>query len=156
MSGLLLQNRGLDRLDMPIRPGQPHRARARLNTGMHLYDAEVLRVRARTYTNLDAAPPAFTPPANWPAARARRCSNCVPPSMISSQAASPAHAALILCVADELLPEEPADSRWAIKGGIDVVKTSSSPRAGGWPMRKTGSALLGRPAARSVPFPDIE
>ena len=71
------------------RPGQPHRARARLDTGMHVYDAELLRVRAHTYTNLDAAPPAFTPPANWPAARARRCSNCVPPSMISSHAASP-------------------------------------------------------------------
>ena len=56
---------------------------------MHVYDAELLRVRAHTYTNLDAAPPAFTPPANWPAARARRCSNCVPPSMISSHAASP-------------------------------------------------------------------
>ena len=49
----------------------------------------LLRVRAHTYTNLDAAPPAFTPLANWPAARARRCSNCVPPSMISSHAASP-------------------------------------------------------------------
>ena len=70
-------------------PGQPHRARARLDTGMHVYDAELLRVRAHTYTNLDAAPPAFTPPANWPAARARRCSNCVPPSMISNHAASP-------------------------------------------------------------------
>jgi hypothetical protein len=56
---------------------------------MHVYDAELLRVRAHTYTNLDAAPRAFTPPANWPAARARRCSNCVPPSMISSHAASP-------------------------------------------------------------------
>lgn len=56
---------------------------------MHVYDAEQPRVRAHTYTNLDAAPPAFTPPANWPAARARRCSNCVPPSMISSHAASP-------------------------------------------------------------------
>ena len=56
---------------------------------MHVYDAELLRVRAHTYTNLDAAPPAFTPPANWPAARARRCSNCVPPPLISSHAASP-------------------------------------------------------------------
>ena len=27
---------------------------------MHVYDAELLRVRAHTYTNLDAAPPAFT------------------------------------------------------------------------------------------------
>ncbi len=56
---------------------------------MHVYEAELLRVRAHTYTNLDAAPPAFTPPANWPAARARRCSNCGPPSMISSHAAIP-------------------------------------------------------------------
>ena len=71
------------------RPGQPHRTRARLDTGMHVYDAELLRVRAHTYTNLDAAPPAFTPPANWPAARAPSCSNCVPPSVISSHAASP-------------------------------------------------------------------
>jgi hypothetical protein len=28
------------------RPGQPHRARARLDTGIHVYDAELLRVRA--------------------------------------------------------------------------------------------------------------
>ena len=55
------------------RPGQPHRARVRLDTGVHVYDAKLLQVRAHTYTNLDAAPPAFTPPANWPAARARRC-----------------------------------------------------------------------------------
>ena len=115
------------------RPGQPHRARARLDTGMHVYDAEVLRVRAHTYTNLDAAPPALTPPANWPAVRARRCSNCAPPSMISSHAASPARAALIDTVrvlpADNVLPELAQPARYWFHPGR---------RAGSHPGRRHG------------------
>ena len=98
------------------RPGQPQRARARLDTGMHVYDAELLRVRAHTYTNLDAAPPAFTPPANWPAARARRCSNCAPPSHDFESRGHPAGATLIdtvrLLPADNVLPELAQPARY--------------------------------------------
>ena len=95
------------------RPGQPHRARARLDTGMHVYDAELLRVRAHTYTNLDVAPPAFTPPANWP-----------PPPLFELRAAihdfesrgQPARAALIDTVrvlpADNVLPELAQPARY--------------------------------------------
>jgi len=96
---------------------------------MHVYDAEVLRVRARTYTNLDAAPPGF----HTARQLARRCSNCVPPSMISSHAASPARAALIdtvrLLPADNVLPERAQPARYWFHPGR---------RAGSHPGRRHG------------------
>ena len=77
-----------------IAAGQPEQARARLDTalqlardtGMHYYDAELLRLRAQT--DPGPAAPTSAPPLTWPAARARTCSSCAPPSMISSYAVS--------------------------------------------------------------------
>ena len=80
-----------------IAAGQPEEARERLDTGlqlaqdtgMHFYDAELLRLRAHTHTDPDAREPTSAPPSTSPAARARPCSNCAPPSMISSYADNP-------------------------------------------------------------------
>ena len=72
--------------------GQPEQARDRLNiglqladdTGMHFYDAELLRLRARAQTEPAPAARISTRPFDSPAARAPPCSNCVPPLMILS------------------------------------------------------------------------
>ena len=80
-----------------IAAGQPDQARARLDaalrlardTGMHYYDAELLRLAPAPTPTQMPAEPTSAPPSTWPAARARTCSSCAPPSMISSCAATP-------------------------------------------------------------------
>ena len=78
--------------------GQPDQARARLDTalqlaedtGMHFYDAELLRLRAHTpHRPRRSQSRHRRRPRTSPAARARHCSNCAPPWMISSCAVSP-------------------------------------------------------------------
>jgi len=77
-----------------IEAAQPKRARHRLDTGlqlaedtgMHFYDAGLLRLRAHTHIDPDVRQ---APPLNSPTARARPCSNYALPSTISSCVASP-------------------------------------------------------------------
>ena len=117
-----------------IAAGQPEQARARLDTalqlaqdtGMRFYDAELLRLRAHTHTDPDArCKPTSAPPSTWPAARARRCSNCGPPSTISSCAVQPARAALA-----DAASRIPTDSALPELARAEAAPKSSNPQLG--------------------------
>lgn len=66
-----------------IEAAQPAQARHRLDTGlqlaedtgMHFYDAELLRLRTHTHTEPTLAKPISPPPLNSLAARVRPCLN---------------------------------------------------------------------------------
>ncbi len=75
--------------------GDPKGARHRLDwalrladdTGMHFYDAELLRLRAHTHADAARARPISPPRATSPVVRVHRCTNCVPRSTTSTSEA---------------------------------------------------------------------
>jgi predicted ATPase len=77
-----------------ITAGQPEQARHRLDTalarahdtGLCFYDAELLRLKAHTYTDPNARQADITAALELAHRRVPRCSNCAPPSTTSSYA----------------------------------------------------------------------
>ena len=115
-----------------IAAGQPEQARARLDyalalardTGMCFCDAELLRLRAHTHTDPDARRAESPPPSNWPAARARPCSNARRVDDFELRG-EPARAALA-----DAARRIPTDSAFPELARAEAAPKSSNPQLG--------------------------
>ena len=132
-----------------IAAGQPEQARARLDTalqlaqdtGMCFYDAELLRLRAHTHTDPETMQADISAALDLARRQGAPCSNCAPPSTISSCAASPRALPS---------PTRPAESPPTARS-----RNWRGPRPRrSRPTRNSGSSAASRSGGRSLGIPD--
>ena len=116
-----------------IAAGQPEVARDRLDTalqlaqdtGMHFYDAELLRLRAHTHTDPEPAAPTSPPPSTWPAARARTLFELRAALDDFELRGRPARAALT-----DVVSRFPTDSGWPELARAQAALDQTAPKTG--------------------------